>query len=122
MYSFTSTLAFAHVRDYVALDSRLHSLSVIPCSRAESVIIAAAVNRLTPCGWTDNRGDCFAVSASAEVIRDRAGYSVHITRQYLKNAIPITPGQLAAYVRKIEKASRTEERESAYIPASVRLA
>lgn len=121
MYSFVSTLAYAHACDYVALDSRLKRSPLIPCSCAVAQAIAAAVNSLPACGFTDNAGNTYSLAASASAERRRDGYYVRVDRDYRINGKHVEPGVIATFIRRIEKQRKQEERENAYIPASVRI-
>ena len=121
MYSFVSTLAYANACNYVALDSRLKRSPLIPCSCAVAKAIAAAVNSLPACGFTDNAGNTYSLSAYAVAERRRDGYYVRVDRDYRINGKSVQAGVIASFIRKTEKQRKEEERENAYIPASVRI-
>lgn len=121
-HSLVTPSVFAGIRNFVTMDRQLHGLADLPCSRSEAQAIASHVNTIRSCGWTESNGDVWSLSVSAEVIRERFGSSVHITRHYMRNDVVVSVPTLTRYYNRVAASMEAAERESAYVPASVRLA
>lgn len=113
---------FSGMRNFANMERNLRGFADLPCSRSEANVIAAHVNAIRPCGWTESNGDVWSLSIQADVIRERSGSTVHVTRQYMRNGYAVSAAAFVRYFNRVAASMEAAERESAYIPASVRLA